>query len=56
MPIPTVAQPQGPNVADFGDFFDLSVEVVELTDAGSMVNVTSDGCGSTCGACTTGSA
>jgi FxLD family lantipeptide len=56
MPIQSVVQPQAPSVAEVGDGFDLNVEVVELTDAGSMVNVTSDNCGSTCGACTTGSA
>jgi FxLD family lantipeptide len=36
------------------DGFDLDVSLLEITDAASLVNVTDDGCGSTCGACTTG--
>ncbi|MFB6725573.1 FxLD family lanthipeptide [Kribbella sp. NPDC056345] len=36
------------------DGFDLDVSLLELTDTASMVNVTNDNCGSTCGACTTG--
>ncbi|MFJ7244547.1 FxLD family lanthipeptide [Kitasatospora sp. NPDC098652] len=34
--------------------FDLDVTLVELTDAASLEVLTDDGCGSTCGACTTG--
>ncbi|MFE3601282.1 FxLD family lanthipeptide [Streptomyces sp. NPDC059142] len=36
------------------DGFDLDVSLVEVADSGSLTNVTNDGCGSTCGACTTG--
>ncbi|MEU4300300.1 FxLD family lanthipeptide [Kitasatospora aureofaciens] len=36
------------------DEFDLDVTVVERTDAASLEVLTDDGCGSTCGACTTG--
>ncbi|RGA05562.1 FxLD family lantipeptide [Microbispora triticiradicis] len=36
--------------------FDLDVSVVEAADAGSLISVTDDGCGTTCPkACTTGS-
>jgi FxLD family lantipeptide len=35
-------------------YFDLDVTLVEIVDPGALVNVTDDGCGSTCGACTTG--
>lgn len=34
--------------------FELDVTLVEVADPASMVNLTDDGCGSTCGACTTG--
>jgi FxLD family lantipeptide len=34
--------------------FDLDVTLLEIADAAALVNVTDDGCGSTCGACTTG--
>ncbi|MFJ6382760.1 FxLD family lanthipeptide [Kitasatospora sp. NPDC092039] len=37
-----------------GDEFDLDVRTVETTDAASLQVLTDDGCGSTCGACTTG--
>jgi len=37
---------------DLADF-DLDVTVVEVADPAGLVNVTDDGCGSTCGACTT---
>jgi FxLD family lantipeptide len=36
------------------DGFVLDVRLVEAADAGGLVNLTDDGCGSTCGACTTG--
>ncbi|MDT0422974.1 FxLD family lanthipeptide [Streptomyces evansiae] len=34
--------------------FELDVTLLEVTDSASLVNLTNDGCGSTCGACTTG--
>jgi FxLD family lantipeptide len=34
--------------------FDLDVILLEIADPASLVNVTNDNCGSTCGACTTG--
>ncbi|MER7579581.1 FxLD family lanthipeptide [Kitasatospora sp. NPDC097691] len=37
-----------------GDDFDLDVRIVETTDAASLQVLTDDGCGATCGACTTG--
>ncbi|GLX06651.1 FxLD family lanthipeptide [Microbispora sp. NBRC 16548] len=36
--------------------FTLDVRVVEAADPAGLVNVTDDGCGSTCGACVTGAA
>jgi FxLD family lantipeptide len=36
------------------DGFDLDVRLVEVADPAGLVNLTDDGCGSTCGACTTG--
>jgi FxLD family lantipeptide len=33
--------------------FDLDVSLVEVSDPAGLVNVTDDGCTSTCGACTT---
>lgn len=36
------------------DGFVLDVRFIEASDAGGLVNLTDDGCGSTCGACTTG--
>ena len=33
--------------------FTLDVSLVEVTDAKGLVAATDDGCGSTCGACTT---
>jgi FxLD family lantipeptide len=38
------------------DLFDLDVTVLELADSASLINMTDDGCGSTCGACVTGAA
>ncbi|MFE2345589.1 FxLD family lanthipeptide [Kitasatospora cineracea] len=40
--------------ATAGNEFDLDVTVVETTDAAGLQVLTDDGCGSTCGACTTG--
>ena len=36
--------------------FDLDIRLLEVADSAGLVNVTDDGCGSTCGACTTGAA
>ncbi|MEU6233025.1 FxLD family lanthipeptide [Kitasatospora sp. NPDC047058] len=36
------------------DEFDLDITTVERTDFASLQVLTDDGCGSTCGACTTG--
>jgi FxLD family lantipeptide len=44
------ARPQGPGTSDG---FDLDVSLVEIADPAGLVNLTDDGCGSTCGACTT---
>ncbi|MCZ7424238.1 FxLD family lanthipeptide [Micromonospora sp. WMMA1949] len=38
--------------ADGGDF-DLDVSLLEVADVAGLVNLTDDGCGSTCTACTT---
>lgn len=35
------------------DGFDLDVSLVEVGDSAGLVNLTDDGCGETCGACTT---
>jgi len=34
--------------------FDLDVRLIEHADGAALVYSTDDGCGSTCGACTTG--
>jgi FxLD family lantipeptide len=34
--------------------FTLDITVIEQTDLGGLIRLTDDGCGSTCGACTTG--
>jgi FxLD family lantipeptide len=34
------------------DGFELDVTLLEVSDAASLTNLTDDGCGSTCGACT----
>ncbi|AUY48403.1 FxLD family lanthipeptide [Streptomyces sp. CB01881] len=49
----TVESPAAP-VTGFADEFDLDVRTVETADAASLQVLTDDGCGSTCGACTTG--
>ncbi|WP_329317973.1 FxLD family lanthipeptide [Streptomyces sp. NBC_01262] len=36
------------------DGFHLDVRLVEVADPASLVNMTDDNCGSSCGACTTG--
>ncbi|WP_329331193.1 FxLD family lanthipeptide [Streptomyces sp. NBC_00663] len=33
------------------DGFDLDVTLVEIADVAGLINLTDDGCGSTCGAC-----
>ncbi|MET7663189.1 FxLD family lanthipeptide [Streptomyces sp. NPDC005463] len=43
---------QAPATAS-SDGFDLEVSLVEVADSASLTNLTNDGCGSTCGACTT---
>jgi FxLD family lantipeptide len=43
-------------LADPDPEFDLDVRLLEMADPAGLVNVTDDGCGSTCGACTTGAA
>jgi FxLD family lantipeptide len=52
MQSPTAPPAQNPTTP--ADEFDLNVEVVEQGDPASLVNVTNDNCGSTCGACVTG--
>ncbi len=39
--------------APLSDGFDLNVSLLEVSDAAGLINLTDDGCGSTCGACTT---
>ncbi|WP_329423589.1 FxLD family lanthipeptide [Streptosporangium sp. NBC_01495] len=38
------------------DLFDLDVRTLEVADPCGLINMTDDGCSSTCGACTTGAA
>ncbi|MFF0089303.1 FxLD family lanthipeptide [Streptomyces canus] len=45
----TQARPQGAT----SDGFDLDVTLVEVSDTAGLISLTDDGCGSTCGACTT---
>ncbi|MDT0342700.1 FxLD family lanthipeptide [Streptomyces litchfieldiae] len=35
------------------DGFELDVALLEVSDTASLTNLTDDGCGETCGACTT---
>ncbi|MFC7868407.1 FxLD family lanthipeptide [Streptomyces murinus] len=49
-----MAQQIAPESAAVGDEFDLDVRTVEATDMAALQVLTDDGCGSTCGACTTG--
>jgi len=46
----TKAQPMGTTAADG---FELDVTLVEVGDVAGLVSLTDDGCGETCGACTT---
>lgn len=38
------------------DVFDLDITLIEVADPAGLVNVTDDGCTSTCGACVTNAA
>ncbi|MFJ4868523.1 MULTISPECIES: FxLD family lanthipeptide [unclassified Streptomyces] len=49
----TQVRPQS-SVSTTADGFELDVALVEVADPASLTNLTDDGCGSTCGACTTG--
>jgi len=40
----------------FGDGLELDVTLVEKTDGAGLIEMTDDGCGSTCGACVTNAA
>ncbi|MCX5327827.1 FxLD family lanthipeptide [Streptomyces sp. NBC_00140] len=40
-----------PPSAIAADGFDLDVTLVEVADVAGLINLTDDGCGSTCGAC-----
>ncbi|MFF3750512.1 FxLD family lanthipeptide [Streptomyces sp. NPDC002018] len=48
----TQVHPQAPQSAT-SDGFELDVALLEVGDAAGLTNLTDDGCGSTCGACTT---
>ncbi|WP_413754917.1 FxLD family lanthipeptide [Streptomyces sp. MMBL 11-3] len=50
--ITSITTEQSPATAS-SDGFDLDVSLVEVADSASLTNLTNDGCGSTCGACTT---
>jgi FxLD family lantipeptide len=45
-----------PGSANTDDVFDLDVTLIEVADPAGLVNVTDDGCTSTCGACITNAA
>ncbi len=49
-PVSTSTKTQQPEAA-IEQVFDLDVTQVEIADPAGLVNVTDDGCGSTCGAC-----
>ncbi|WP_405812907.1 MULTISPECIES: FxLD family lanthipeptide [unclassified Streptomyces] len=51
-PNPGMTQAQSKTAAEGA--FNLDVELVEVGDPGALKTLTDDGCGSTCGACTTG--
>ena len=46
----------GPDLSNLHDLFDLDVRTLEIADPCGLINMTDDGCSSTCGACTTGAA
>jgi FxLD family lantipeptide len=48
----TQAVPADPGTTQ-ADGFDLDVTLVDVGDTAALINLTNDGCGSTCGACTT---
>jgi FxLD family lantipeptide len=48
----TKAQPADTALAAT-DGFELDVTLVEVGDPAGLINLTDDGCGTTCGACTT---
>ncbi|UNO42152.1 FxLD family lanthipeptide [Streptomyces sp. MST-110588] len=47
----TQEKPQG--LGTTSDGFDLDVSLVEVSDTAGLISLTDDGCGETCGACTT---
>ncbi|MCX5303030.1 FxLD family lanthipeptide [Streptomyces sp. NBC_00160] len=51
-PNPGMTQAQPKTTAEGA--FNLDIELVEVGDPGALKTLTDDGCGSTCGACTTG--
>ncbi|MGR8008619.1 FxLD family lanthipeptide [Streptomyces hypolithicus] len=51
-PSTTQVRPQTPK-STTSDGFELDVALLEVGDAAALTNLTDDGCGSTCGACTT---
>ncbi|MCQ4084378.1 FxLD family lanthipeptide [Streptomyces sp. RB6PN25] len=51
-PSTTQVRPQTPQ-STTSDGFELDVTLLEVSDAASLTNLTDDGCGETCGACTT---
>lgn len=51
-PSTTQIRPQTPQ-STTTDGFELDVALLEVADPAGLVNLTDDGCGSTCGACTT---
>ncbi|MFF6955611.1 FxLD family lanthipeptide [Streptomyces sp. NPDC008317] len=48
----TKAQPVAASTTT-SDGFELDVTLVEVGDVAGLISLTDDGCGSTCGACTT---
>jgi FxLD family lantipeptide len=53
LPVVLDASPQQAGCLDVAAF-ELDITVIEQADLGGLVRLTDDGCGSTCGACTTG--
>jgi len=51
---PPVTEPLSGTATGATDPFDLDVSLLEIADPASLVNLTDDNCGSSCGACTTG--
>ncbi|MFD8379102.1 FxLD family lanthipeptide [Streptomyces sp. NPDC059679] len=46
-------QVKAPSSDTTSDGFDLDVTLVEVSDVAGLISLTDDGCGETCGACTT---